>query len=91
MFDLVSMDRRDSRSKQKVTMLQRSQGWSDKVLGQIVNSLKIETSSLPKAPDKLLIYGEFSKERLFGIIGTDDFTLEVIEGLDNERLPWKGW
>lgn len=90
MFDLVGMARKDSRSKVKVTMLKRPQGWTS-VISQLVGALMTETSQLQKQPDTILIYGEHTKDRLVQIVGTDDFTHEIIHGLDSEQMPWHAW
>ncbi len=90
MFDLVGMARKDSRSKVKVTMLKRSQGWAS-VNSKLVGSLMTETSQLPAQPDTILIYGEHAKDKLVRIVGADDFTHEIIHGLDSDKMPWRAW
>lgn len=92
MFDLVGMALRDKRAKQKVTKLQRAAGWTRELTGQLACSLMTEGSSLPAQPEIFLLYGEYEKSRLVGLIGSDDFTLEIITGLDSEQMPWRtGW
>ena len=88
-MDLVDMHAREVRSKTMVTVLRRPAGWSKQAIGLLAERLMTEVVGHPMNPGALILMGDFSKEAVEKAIGSTDFYIEQVEGLDNPSLPFK--
>lgn len=90
-MDLVGIDVKKRRQQAKITILTRKDGnWSDEEINKLVAAIQIKIiNQHPQHPDKLMIYGDYSKEKLALAIGKNDFECQVFQGWDNPELPFK--
>jgi len=88
-MDSVGMHARDVRSKTRVTVLRRPSGWPRQAVNLLTERLMTQVMGHPMNPSALILMGDFSQEDVEKAIGSPDFYIEKVEGLDNPSLPFK--
>ena len=73
---------------QRITILERSSGEWDWTTEQSKLSAKFEIVGHSKHPTFTLVMAEVSASEVYALIGHNDFTLEVVEGRTNPKLPF---
>jgi hypothetical protein len=90
-LDLVGMHVEGLRKQQKFTVLRKTNcpAWVPAASGQLATGLMTDVYSSPKHLDTLMLFGEFSKEQIERVLGYSTFSVEVIQGTDNPKLPFR--
>ncbi len=82
---------------QKVTVLTKGKmsrkdtppyDWAEKEAEKLTMGLATQTSSSHTNYGKLLILGKWTKNQVANVVGHANFSLQVLEGLTNPKLPF---
>ncbi len=87
-MNLMSLAVSENRATQKVTVLTKKDEWTDTARHLANTGLCAAISSDSEYPNVLLLMGEFSHEIVATFILERDFECEVVQGMDNPRLPF---
>ena len=93
-MDLVGIMMRDCRAKTKVVMLTQIDGTAFTPRETSILCARLKPMAIiqshPKHPTVLLIQGgPWSEDDVAQILGHRRFEHEIVEGIDNPKLPWK--
>ena len=92
-MDLFALDLIERRKKVKVTMLRQidNTAWTPREISVLANLKPMAVvSQLPAHPTIALIQGgPWSKDEVSKALGHNRFEHEIVEGLDNPRLPFE--
>lgn len=89
MFDLIGMDVKAQRAKQKVTVLfSDTERWTDSEVSRLVAATGNSVCSDPRHPHHLLLPDAPGEGLLRNTLRNKSFELTVITGMDNPDLPW---
>lgn len=89
-MDLIGLDMKARQAREKFTVVTKlgDAVWTPAEINRLVHQYRTIISTLPRMPSVAILAGEYSKDQLVAFLGTDNFTVELMVGRQNPKLPF---
>jgi len=88
-MDLMALSMLESRRSTKFTVLSRKAPWTEREVGLLINGLICEAYGSPAHPNDLILFGEYTRDRVVAIIGECFEEHKNVTGYENPELPFR--